>query len=496
MSKDRRVLIVTKQRRELFLIYFGLALLMLAALACGSSTTQELADASATTKPTQVVGESAAEVVEEETESSDVDTTPIASDANATGVPEEPTIESTDVPEPTETPAISVEPVALVQQGFGQDSRSASYGFVVENPNASYGFEDIGYQIAALNAEGTIVDTDSGSITVLFPGQSVGVAGDLFVDEGVIIDAVEVQLSGGESQATEPLDNFTVENISYVVGDFATRVTGIVQSPFTRVFDDVRVSAILYGASDEIIGGGYTYVNFIPANSSTGVSVSVTVDGEVARAELYPIVSSLSLLTSESNVPADAELPQLTSQGFGQNEFQSSFGLLIENRSPGYAIENSKYRVTAFDSDGTVVAAEEGYVELLLPGQTLGIGGDLFTANDEVIDHVEGLFQAGMFVESAEIQAFTTENVVFLPGDFSSEITGQVNNPIASEITDLRVSALAFDEGGNIIGGGYTFLDFLPASGSAAVSVSSAVTGTPARVELYPTISGLSQIGQ
>ncbi len=46
-----------------------------------------------------------------------------------------------------------------------------------------------------------------------------------------------------------------------------------------------------------------------------------------------------------------------------------------------------------------------------------------------------------------------------------------------------------------IIGGGFTFLDFVPAAGSAAVSVPVTTNGEPARVELYAALSALSQVG-
>ncbi len=46
-----------------------------------------------------------------------------------------------------------------------------------------------------------------------------------------------------------------------------------------------------------------------------------------------------------------------------------------------------------------------------------------------------------------------------------------------------------------IIGGGFTFLDFVPAAGSAAASVPVTTNGEPARVELYAALSALSQVG-
>jgi hypothetical protein len=56
----------------------------------------------------------------------------------------------------------------------------------------------------------------------------------------------------------------------------------------------------------------------------------------------------------------------------------------------------------------------------------------------------------------------------------------------------LRVSAIVYNEAGDIIGGGFTYLDFAPANDKTAVEVSITCIGTPAKIELYATVSSLS----
>jgi len=70
-----------------------------------------------------------------------------------------------------------------------------------------------------------------------------------------------------------------------------------------------------------------------------------------------------------------------------------------------------------------------------------------------------------------------------------------VKSPYQKDLENIRVAAVAYDEAGNIIGGGFTYLDFVPANGQAAVEVSITTSGVPATVELYPTISGLTLLG-
>ena len=264
----------------------------------------------------------------------------------------------------------------------------------------------------------------------------MGIGNSLFVDEGVVVSSIEVQLNAGDPQATDPIPNFTVDLPTYHASDFFSDVTGVIQSPYNRDFSNLRVSAVVYNEADEIIGGGFTFVNFILANNSTGVNVSVNSAGEVARAKLYHVLSGLSLFGSENEIPDDATNVSLINQGYGQDD-----------RSGGNE------------------------------GQT--------------ISRMEAQFQVGDFVETAEkLPQFTSENITFSQGSYSSQVTGFIVSPYTQDITNLRVSTIAYDEGGEIIGGGFTFLDFAAANSKSAVEVSITTSSVPATVELYavPTV--------
>lgn len=495
------------------IIVFGLSLLLMVALACGSSTTEQMSEAAQPVAATDSVDEpipadadssQEPEAANPESESSSdedaVRSEAVAEEPTTSPTEEAPVETPTEVPteappEPTATTPPEVEPATLVTSGFGQEGRSVSYAFIVTNPNPGIGLEDVGYQITALDSSGAIVETDSSSIPALFPGDTLGIGGDLFVEENVIVDSIDVQLSRGDSTPSEPIPNFTTEQVTYIPGDYTSQVTGVISSPFSRQFDDLRVSAITYDAEDNINGGGYTYVDFVPANGTTGVNVTVNTTGEVARAEIFPIVSFLSLFRDEATIPDDGLPVELIAQGFGQGEFGSSFGMILQNPNETYALNDSRYQVTAYDAGDIVVGTDSGYIEVLLPGQTLGVAGDLFIPGDGAITRIEAQFAPGDYVAPGDLLPFTTSDATFAPGSFSSEINGQVNNPYSEEVTDLRVMALAYDEAGNIIGGGYTFLDFVPAESSASISVPVEVTGTPATVELYAVLTSLSEFG-
>lgn len=466
-------------------------MLILTALACGSSTTEQLEEAVAPTSTSDV--EEVTEIVQPDTQ----ETEPESTKPQSTDIPEPTEVPPTSTPEPTDpppTPTPEPEPIAVIAQGFGQDDRSVGYSFIVENPNDGLAFENSQYQIAAFDESGAIVDTDSGYITLLLPEQTLGIGNSLFVDKGIVVSSIEIQLNAGDPQAADPIPNFTVDLPTYHAGNFSSDVTGIIQSPYNRDFSDLRVSAVVYNEADEIIGGGFTFVNFILANNSTGVNVSVTSAGEVARAELYPVLSGLSVWGSENEIPKDATNVSLINQGYGQDGRSSGYGLIIENPNSAYSIENSQYHITFFAEDDTVIETEEGYINLVLPEQTLGIGGEVFLSEGQTVSRMEAQLQAGDFIETAEqLPQFSSENITFSQGTYSSQVTGFIVNPYTQDVTNLRVSTIAYNESGEIIGGGFTFLDFAAANSKSAVEVSITTSSIPVTVELYAVPTSLTE---
>jgi len=204
---------------------------VLIASACGSSTTEQLENAVVPTSTVEVVQ------ITEEAPPDTQEAKPEPTKPQSTDIPK-PTEEvlPTATPEPTNpppTPTPKPEPITVTAQGFGQDGSSVGYSFIVENPNDGLAFEDSQYQIAALDESGAIVDTDSGYIALLLPGQTLGVGGSLYIDKGITVSSIEVQLNAGDPQATDPIPSFTVDLPTYYAGDYSSSVTGVIQSPYS-----------------------------------------------------------------------------------------------------------------------------------------------------------------------------------------------------------------------------------------------------------------------
>jgi len=428
-------------------------------LACGKSTTEQLE--SAQTQPTEQ---------EQKFESTKE--------------------EQAVAPSETSAPEL-IEDLKIIDFGFGQEGISLGYGFIIENPNSSYLLEDSSFQVAAYDANGTVVSTDFGYINVIFPGQTTAKSGSMFLDDGIFVDKIEVQINTGDAKKSEITTDFSVTKEEYIPSDYFSYAVCELLNPFDKTITELNVSAILFDENSKIIGGGYTYINFIPAKGTTGVKFSVTGNGIVSSVKIYAGLSSLSDTDTNQN---NLNKISILKSGFGQYGSSVGFGFVINNPNSTYAIENSKFRVTFFDSEDKVLGAEEGYIEELLPNETIGIGGDGYLVSEQVIARSEVQILEGSFVKTDILQSFTSENIAFLDDSYFPKVTGQINNPFAKQITNLKVYALAFDVDGNIIGAGYTYLDFIPANGKTAVEVSIIKSQTPVTVELYATLSGLSEL--
>lgn len=444
------------KRKNIIIIWLAICICIFTTMACGSSTTEKLQEAQSDNKITQ----------SEEEQVTESESTP--------------------------TKQIVVNPLVLSKYGFGQDGNSAGYAFILENPNAGLSINNSQYQVAAYDDSNTVIDTDSGYIDIILPNQSLGISGELYVDDGKVISKIEIQIKDGRSEATDAIQFFTVQNVTFLDDEYFAHVTGTITSPFNKDITSLKTSAILYDGAGNIIGGGHTYVNFLLANTSTGVEVSVTSNGDVANVELYPSLSGLSFLSSTDNIPDSAVTPSIVNIGFGQGTYDSGFGIIFQNANSKYSIENSEYRVIAYSADNIVLDVDEGYIDVLLPNQELGIGGNLYPPKDMYIDHVEGQILHGKFVETEELPEFTSENVILLEDTYFPKVSGIINNPYSKDVSDLRVNAIVYNDAGEIIGGGYTYLDFILANGSAAVEVSITISGTPANSKIYATLSGLS----
>ena len=388
--------------------------------------------------------------------------------------------------------------------------------FIVENPNQKIAFEGSRYQVAIYDEEGTVLGTAFGWISILFPMERLGVVAFTTVPGARDVAELDVQIYPGRSVETELTKNpITAEGVTYVPKGFIPKVTGTINNPMARSVDNLWIYAVAYDEEGRIVGGGVNrFVNFVPARGQTGVEVEVASRGEPAKVELYPafvqqsefkdqseVFKSITVESLEEVVSLDEavdELLSLVALGFVQEPVgRLHYAFVVENPDEVRAVYFADYRAVAYDEEGVVLGTTSGLTELVFPGERLGVTGEM--------DILEGADVARLEVDIDPFSAETIElpignplsieRVAYVPGSFFPKATGIVSSTLDKEIQHLSLSAIAYDDDGEIVGTGSGYTTFVPAGGEAAVEVEMYVAGEPARLELYPKISHPTALG-
>jgi hypothetical protein len=417
-----------------------------------------------------------------------------------------PTPESQQSAEPT-AGVFTAEPLLLRDWGFAQEDDKVAFGFVVENPNADRAIEGSGYDVVALAQDGTALGLASGIISWVDPGEPWGIGGRFTLEAGeaVTVARLEIDLRSGDIVASYPRPAFEVSRISVLSDTVAPRVTALVNNPYRLPITDVRISVVTFGQDESVTGGGLTYAQVLPGEARTGVEISLGPVPTPLDAKIYVERSSLSQFVDPEERPEDAARPTLEGSGFTQAGRNLVWGGKVVNPNSEWGHVGLRLHLTTFDDDGRVVSARDGTVRLLFPGQALGLVEEIWLAPEISVSRVDAVIVPGVYIEAAEIEALPHLSLAegsYEPGDLSDEVVGVVSNPTDITIRDLRVVALLYDADDQIVGGGTSWLDVVPAGDTVPVRVGvvGPVAATPerravavARVEIHTQIRSITQ---
>jgi len=244
-----------------------------------------------------VVGLAAAVIVAcgsvaEELERASQEVTPTATSAASTpGRSEQPQGQARQTP-------TSERKIEVSGAGFAQSDRLIYYAFIVVNRNEREAAERTSYQVAFLDDTGRVVARDSGYITFLFPGETQGVAGNASVGEGVRPARIQVQVSSPSAWTELNVKSKLTAEVQSVAPQrfLGPKVSGVVNNPFTVELKQIRVSIVAYDAAGNIIGGEFTYVDFVPAGGQAPFEETLWQGAQPAKVEAYAAISGLTAL--------------------------------------------------------------------------------------------------------------------------------------------------------------------------------------------------------
>lgn len=397
-------------------------------------------------------------------------------------------------PKASATPKLVAQELQLLEQGFGQQGTEVAYGMVIENPGEA-ALIDSQYQVTIYDAEGTILGTDDGSIAVILPGQRLGIAGTVYLNEGQVTDKVEIVIESGEAAETDFNAPLTTEKVSYSRESYWPTALGLVTNPFDQEIAYVQVWGVAYDSADNIIGGGSNSISYIAAGSSAGVEMGITSYGEVARVEFFAAVAN-STYYDDSADRVGSENVSLVNQGYGQKTTEVAYGALMENASTDAAAESVYLHTTFYAENGDVVGVSDGYISVVLPGETQAVAGSVSLAEGVTVGSIEIQYHVSKMTPATDLPNLTSENVNYLDDAYSPKVTGQILNPYDVKLENVQVVVIAYDAAGAIIGGGTDYIDFISAGKKAAVEVYLTASGVPASLEMYASVNQLSDLTQ
>lgn len=222
----------------------------------------------------------------------------------------EPTATATPRPTPRPTPTPDPrEDVAVVDYGYStwqgeyDDGARLSWAVVIENPNpdTQWVATRIDVRVSFFDAGGGVITTATDTVALVLPGQQAAVVGSdsPFSNPDLgLIESMDVRLGQPSwEEADGPVGAFEVSGIQIRTGQFGdATVTGQVSSTFADEIEDAYATAVYRDAAGAVIGGDFTFIEFIPSGESTPFEISGfgTPPG-TSSADVYVTFSFLSL---------------------------------------------------------------------------------------------------------------------------------------------------------------------------------------------------------
>ncbi|WP_394554576.1 hypothetical protein ACDF64_07730 [Agromyces sp. MMS24-JH15] len=198
---------------------------------------------------------------------------------------------------------------------------------------------------------------------------------------------------------------------------------------------------------------------------------------------------------AEAEEPAAAPAAEVQELAVGETAFGIDaetgwgwFAVEIENPNPDH-IFNDGFTVEAYDAAGVLVDSDSSYITVM-SGRTM-IVGNFMQLGTAAIDHIEvrGPMAAGATSSPAgETGSMTVGNITTAMEYDWMTVTGQVTSTFAEDQEMVRIDLVARNENGVIIGVDFTYLDRLPAGGTAQFEVGYWKVPAGSVIEAYPHV--------
>ena len=387
--------------------------------------------------------------------------------------PEVPVIEEIDeVPE--ETQALASEYLTMPKETFWVQTEDQVFAaFFFENPNRDILIEDVEYTISFYDSSQVELLSETYYLCSILPGQVVGIPGTYYLEsENDLVDSVSVDWQyESASAAADATNPFVISKTVFWPNANYPIVSGIISNNAASTFTDVQTNIICYNSAGEIVGGGYTFVNFVRGNDYTGFSTYVDVFDEVASVEVFPMSTYITSEYPGADYWSDISVFE---DNFYPGDYGNIIGGFVVQNNTDAVLGNSMVQVVFFDEAGYVTAIGTQFIDILLPGEVQGVSPwiisppegaetnnyDVWVLPGERLDTYEFLENPFVVTDAS------------ISGDFLYYVDVTLTNTYTKQVSEVDVTVLLYDADGTIIGGGTSWSsEPTPPGGSTTVEV-------------------------
>jgi len=177
-----------------------------------------------------------------------------------------------------------------------------------------------------------------------------------------------------------------------------------------------------------------------------------------------------------------------------QEEREVFVGLFLKNQYPDMNLESIDCYINLLDADGGEIRRQRESIRWLFPGHTVGIGYRTILPEDAPpVDSVTIEYEYKSANPTAGYEnPFTVDNIKIWTEGTRPVLTGTVHNHTTTIFTDVRLNFHCYDAQGEIIGGGYNYLWFIPGESEMGFNIVADVYGEVDSVEVFPILTAFT----
>jgi hypothetical protein len=206
-------------------------------------------------------------------------------------------------PKSKKKPAAPSNVLTVTGQGFTQlqpddiGDSSASVAAVVKWNSTSEIASGVEVTLTLSNAAGTVVSSDTENVGAIFPGQSAAVVENPQVSGAASLRVQALVENTQNLPAGKVSPTLTTSGVVNAPGEFGSTTTGTITSTSSKDLKEVSADAVYLNAAGAIIGGDFTFVDFVPANGSTSFQIQGTSESGIPGLANTVVYGSFSNLT-------------------------------------------------------------------------------------------------------------------------------------------------------------------------------------------------------